>query len=112
MQNFIIKCPYDDAYLMSKFLASEFNGIRLILMIDKYYILIVDIDNKINILNIYENNFLFKYAWKGGEVVSVIKSYNWNIYNYMIKNKFFKGFVLFLSMPPLKYFQIFFLGIR
>jgi len=69
---------YDDAYLISKCLVSEFYGIRHILMIDDYYMLIVDIDNNINVLDTYENNFLFKYAGSGGEVASVIKSYNWD----------------------------------
>ena len=72
---------YDDAYLMSKCLVSEFHGIRLILMIDDYYMLIVDVDNNINVLDTYENNFLFKYAGSGGEIVSVIKSYNWDVDN-------------------------------
>jgi WD40 repeat protein len=72
---------YDDAYIISKCLVSEFYGIRLILMIDDYYMLIVDIDNNINVLDTYENNFLFKYAGSGGEIVSVIKSYNWDADN-------------------------------
>ena len=75
-----IRFYYDD-YLMNKCLVSEFYGIKIILMINDYYMLTVDIDNNINVLDTYENNLLFKYAGSGGEVVSVIKSYNWDIDN-------------------------------
>ena len=72
---------YDDEYLLSKCLVSELYGIRYILMIDDYCMLTVDNDNNMNILDTYDNNLLFKYTGYGDEVVSVIKSYNWEINN-------------------------------
>lgn len=72
---------YDDEYLLKKCLVSELYGIKHLLMIDDYYILTVDINNNINILDLYENNLMLFYTGCAEEVVSVIKSFNWNLNN-------------------------------
>ena len=72
---------YDSDYLLIKCLVNELYGINYILMIDDYYMLTVDINNNINMIDLYENNFLFTYTGCTAEVVSVIKSFNWNLDN-------------------------------
>ena len=72
---------YDIDYLLNKCLITEFHGINNILMIDDYYMLIVDINNSINVLDLYENNFVFSYTGCADEVVNVIKSHNWDLDN-------------------------------
>ena len=72
---------YDDDYLLKKCLVSELYGIRYLFMIDDYYMLTIDIDNNINVLDIYNNNFLFKYSGCVEEVVCVIKAFNWDLDN-------------------------------
>ena len=70
---------YDDEYLLNKCLVSELYGIRYLLMIDDFYILTVDSENNINVLDLYENNIVFVFTGCVEEVVSVIKSFNWNL---------------------------------
>lgn len=52
-------------------------------MINDFCMLIVDIDNNMNILDLdeTENNLAFIYTGYEDEVVSVIKSFNWNSKN-------------------------------
>ena len=71
---------YNEEYLLIKCIVSEFYGIRYILMIDDFCMLIVDINNNMNILDLdeIENNLSFIYTGYEDEVVSVIKSFNWN----------------------------------
>ena len=72
---------YDSDYLLIKCLVSELYGINFMLMIDDYYMLTVDINNNINVIDLYENNFLFAYTGCTEEVVRVIKSFNWDLDN-------------------------------
>ena len=71
---------YNNEYILIKCIVSQLFGIRNILMINDYCILIVDIDNNINILDLDEdeNNLAFIYTGYEDEVVDVIKSFNWN----------------------------------
>ena len=71
---------YNNEYLLIKCIVSQLFGIKNILMINDYCILIVDIDNNINILDLDEdeNNLAFIYTGYEDEVVDVIKSFNWN----------------------------------
>ena len=72
---------YNDEYLLNKCLVSELYGINYLLLIDDYYMLTVDYKNNINVLDLYTNDFLFIYTGCVEEVVSVIKSFNWNSNN-------------------------------
>ena len=70
---------YDSDYLLMKCLVSEIYGINLILMIDDYYMLTVDFENRINVLDLYNNNLVFVYTGCTEEVVKVIKAFNWDL---------------------------------
>ena len=74
---------YNEEYLLIKCIVSKLFGIRYILMINDYCILVVDIDNNMNILDLdeTENNVAFIYTGYEDEIVSVIKSFNWNSEN-------------------------------
>ena len=74
---------YNNEYVLIKCLVSQLFGIRNILMINDFCMLIVDIDNNMNILDLdeTENNLAFIYTGYEDEVVSVIKSFNWNSKN-------------------------------
>ena len=76
---------YDNDYLLMKCLVSELYGINQILMIDDYCMLTVDIENKINVLDLYNNNLAFIYTGCEEEVVKVIKAFNWDLNN--LENK-------------------------
>ena len=71
---------YNEGYMLIKCIVSKLFGIRYILMINDYCMLIVDIDNNMNILDLdeTENNLVCVYTGYEGEIVSVIKSFNWD----------------------------------
>ena len=71
---------YNEGYILTKCIVSKLFGIRYILMINDYCMLIVDIDNNMNILDLdeTENNLACVYIGYEGEVVNVIKSFNWD----------------------------------
>ena len=71
---------YNEEYILIKCIVSKLFGIRYILMINDYCMIIVDIDNNMNILDLDEtvNNLAGIYTGYEDEVVSVIKSFNWN----------------------------------
>ena len=71
---------YNEEYVLIKCIVSELFGIRYILMINDFCMLIVDINNIMYILDLdeKENNLAFIYTGYEDEVVSVIKSFNWN----------------------------------
>ena len=62
-------------HFLIKFIISKLFGIRYILIINDYCMLIADIDNNMNILVLDEtkNNLTWVYAGYEGEVISVIK---------------------------------------
>ena len=74
---------YNEEYLLTKCIVSKLYGIRYILMINNYCMLIVDINNNMNILDLdeTENNLAFIYTGYEDEIVNVIKSFNWNSEN-------------------------------
>ena len=71
---------YNNEYSLIKCIVSKLFGIRIILMIDDYCMLIVDIDNNMHILDLdeEENNLIFIYTGYEDEIVNVIKSFNWD----------------------------------
>ena len=71
---------YNNEYLLIKCIVSKLFGIRIILMINDYCMLIVDIDNNMYILDLDENedSLVCIYTGYEDEVVNVIKSFNWD----------------------------------
>ncbi len=74
---------YNKEYLLIKSLVSDLYGIKNILMADDYCMLTVDINNNINVIDLDDNNnnLAFIYTGYEDEIVSVIKSFNWNFEN-------------------------------